>query len=380
MTMHIEISLQEHLNYLAKEGYTIGLTKLKKLNQQYAVQTVCKPPPLPVATTAISTAVAGDIGGRNGPSTIQQTIDTVQKVMKANFPHGTESRFPGKHTKRLRGHLVIGSGVFQEVHCDGHEKLNSKALCLGSVNIDMYGMQCHSSGKVLHDIFVPNTRCSSTIGHIYLDFVTEYGMICEQLTVDGGSETGEMFACHTALTQKYQPRNKTAAFFALPSTKNVVIEGSWNHWLRFHGTTLYQVIELGRSQGYFAVGNQLHINLFHWIWPKIVQAGVNEFIEYWNNHKTRIQKKSNLPSGVAPNIIFDFPATYGLRNCGTPVDLQDIEALRQTIPRSRAECFHWVSDEFDTAAQGAYSQLGSLELTHTNGWQIFVDMAALLGQ
>lgn len=69
----------------------------------------------------------------------------------------------------------MGSGVFQEVHCDGHEKLNTKALRMGPVSIDIYGMRCHSSGKLLHYTVVPNARCSSTVGHIYLDFVEKYG-------------------------------------------------------------------------------------------------------------------------------------------------------------------------------------------------------------
>ncbi len=136
--------------------------------------------------------------------------------MRENFPHGADIRFPGKHVPRPRGHLRLGDGVFQEVHCDGHEKLNSKALRMGSVSIDIYGMRCHSSGKILFEVVVPNARCSSTVGHIYLDFVAKYlsksfttltlincnhfiPVICQQLTVDGGSETGEMYACHKAL-------------------------------------------------------------------------------------------------------------------------------------------------------------------------------------
>ncbi|KIK58871.1 hypothetical protein GYMLUDRAFT_170475 [Collybiopsis luxurians FD-317 M1] len=69
----------------------------------------------------------------------------------------------------------------------------------GPVSNDMYGMQCHSSGKVLHMEVVPNAYCSSTVGHIFLDFVKKYGMIPEELNVDGGSETGKMYTCHDAL-------------------------------------------------------------------------------------------------------------------------------------------------------------------------------------
>ncbi|KAJ3780282.1 hypothetical protein GGU10DRAFT_279651 [Lentinula aff. detonsa] len=338
------LSLALRLDYLEKkEGYKIGKTKLKELNHQFNVPTVRKPPPLPVATTIVSETVAQDIAGQNGPSTIQQIIRNGQvwAIIHDNYPHGAEARFPGKQVPRPRGLLKLGEGIFQEVHCDGHEKMNAKALRMGPVSIDIYGMQCHSSGKILHEFVVPNARCSSTIGHIYLDFVSKYGKTCEQLTVDGGSETGEMYACHIALWF-YMPNLTKCGFVALPSTKNIVIEGSWGHWLKFRGTTIRSAIELGREQGYFQSNNELHVNLFNWIWPKIVQAAVDEFIDYWNNHKTRTQHKANLPTGVAPNVIFDFPQNYGLVNCGVQVDLASIVALQETIPKTRDECYRWV--------------------------------------
>ncbi|KAH7870035.1 uncharacterized protein C8R40DRAFT_1163319 [Lentinula edodes] len=314
---HRNLSLKQRLQYLQeKEGYKISMTTLKKLNRQFQIPTVNKPPPLPVATTSVTKAVSADIAAQNGPSTIQQNLrlehnifiprDTVQSIMRDNFPHGAETRFPGKRIPRPRGLLHLGDGVFQEVHDDGHEKMNWKALRMGSASIGIYGLRDHSSGKILFEIVVPNARCSSTVRHIYLDFVEKYGMICQQLTVDGGSETGEMYACHTALREKYAADLERPAFVALPSTLNIVIEGSWGHWLKFKGKTIRSAIELGKEQGYFQPGSDLHLNLFNWIWPKIVQLGVNEFVHYWNNHKTRTQQAANIPSGVAPNVIFDF--------------------------------------------------------------------------
>ncbi|KAJ3978906.1 hypothetical protein F5890DRAFT_1576117 [Lentinula detonsa] len=350
------------------------MTTLKKLNRQFKVPTVNKPPPLPVSTTLVTKVVADDIAAQNGPSTIQQNLclehnafiprDTIRMIMKDNFPHGAQIRFPGKKVSRPRGLLSPGNGVFQEVHCDGHEKMNAKALRMGSVSIDIYGMRCHASGKILFEVAVPNARCSSTVGHIYLDLVEKYGMICQQLTVDGGSETGEMYACHTVLREKYGADLKRAAFVALPSTKNIVIEGSWGHWLKFRGKTIWSAIEVGREQGYFQPTNNLHISLFNWIWPKVVQLGISNFVDYWNNHKTRTQRTANIPSGAAPNTVFDFPENYGLINCGIKVDLQD--------------CYRWVSDEFNHTAGNAYAQLGSPLLTHNSAWQIFIDMLHIL--
>lgn len=95
--------------------------------------------------------------------------------MLSNDPDGFDIRDPSaKRASRRKGHLK-GSGVFQEIHCDGHEKLSSKALQLGSVGIEIYGMKCHSSGLVIFEQVVPNSRCEITIAHCYLDMVEEYG-------------------------------------------------------------------------------------------------------------------------------------------------------------------------------------------------------------
>ncbi|KAJ7932261.1 hypothetical protein B0H13DRAFT_1593476, partial [Mycena leptocephala] len=66
---------------------------------------------------------------------------------------------------------LTDTGIYYEIHFDGHEKLNFKALRIGPVGIDIYGSRCHSSSKMV----VPNARCSSTVGHYYLDLVEENG-------------------------------------------------------------------------------------------------------------------------------------------------------------------------------------------------------------
>ncbi|EEB90143.1 hypothetical protein MPER_11689 [Moniliophthora perniciosa FA553] len=384
---HRGLKLRDRLLYLEKDfGYVIKQTKLKELNRQFGVGTVRKPPPMALATTAVCAAVAEDPAARNGPSTIQNEIrrsqkifiprDTCRQIMLKNFPHGAEMRFPGKKSPRpQRGKLQRGDGPFQEVHCDGHEKLNQKALRMGQVSINQYGMRDHSSGRILSQVVVPDARCSSTVAHIYLDCIEKYGMVFMQLTVDGGSETGEMYACHKALRDKYFPGEAHPTFAALKSVHNIVIESSWGQWLKFGGDSLRQTIELGKTSGYFVQGNGIHVDLFHWLWSKIVQKRVNEFVDHWDNHITRKQSASNLPNGVSPRMVFDFPANFGMRMCGQKVKQEDIDELRATIPKSQVECFRWVSEEFEEAAQYVYEQLGSPELTISEGWAIFSQMA-----
>ncbi|KAJ7712628.1 hypothetical protein B0H16DRAFT_1254998, partial [Mycena metata] len=91
-------------------------------------------------------------------------------------------------------------------------------------------------------------------------------------------------------------------------------------------------------------------DLFNWMWPQIVQRSLDDFVNYWNDHKIRTQRNKLLPSGVSSNYIYDFPEQCGLTNFTTSVDADLVEALRENIPKSRQECYRWVSDEFEAKA------------------------------
>lgn len=135
--------------------------------------------------------------------------------MKANANDGFQYRWAGRRKKLLRKNLV-SLGVFHEVNMDGHEKLSSQALKMGPVSIPIYGIRDKWSGALLRLVCVPNARYAVAIGHIYLDFVEEFGgmqdiLYCPnakltrslaipiQITVDKGSETGDMYAMHCTL-------------------------------------------------------------------------------------------------------------------------------------------------------------------------------------
>ncbi|KAJ6598766.1 hypothetical protein B0H10DRAFT_1924111 [Mycena sp. CBHHK59/15] len=90
-------------------------------------------------------------------------------------------------------------GIFQEIHVDGHEKLGEKALRMGpGIGIDIYGMRDHV-GKVLLLKAVPNSRLSNTVGHLFLDMVSDFQATSVQVTFDGGSELGWLAAFQTTL-------------------------------------------------------------------------------------------------------------------------------------------------------------------------------------
>ncbi|KAJ7630047.1 hypothetical protein DFH06DRAFT_1140788 [Mycena polygramma] len=291
----LKLTIAQKLENLAAEhNYHIKPTKLKALNAELSIPVVRKPPPLSVITTLVCDKLDDDVNQANGPDAIKTFLaldgyqvprDKVCQVMKDNAPAAAKTRYPGNKEKIIRKNLTA-QGVFQEVHCDGHEKLASAALKMGPVGISIYSFREKATGLVAHLVTVPDARQSVVIGHIYLDFIEEFGAFPIQITVDKGSETGEMYAAHTGFRKTYTPDLNPIEwpeFVALKSVNNIVIENLWKWLLKTIGRSLREVIEDGKTNGLFNPGNQIHVDLFHWLWPKIVQIKLDEFKLYWNH-------------------------------------------------------------------------------------------------
>ncbi|KAJ7868284.1 hypothetical protein B0H13DRAFT_2558781 [Mycena leptocephala] len=351
--------------------------------------------PLPVVTTLVCDKLDNDIAQGIGPEAMKTLLaldgyqiprDTILEAMKDNAPGAAKRRCPGNKTKIPRKNLT-GQGVFQELHFDGHEKLSSAALKMGQVGISIYSSRDHASGVACNLRAVPDARHAVVIRHVYLDLVLEFGVIPLQVTVDKGSETGDMFAAHIALryvafpSPIYTPELDPLKFppvVALKSVNNIPIENLWK-WLRqMFGRSLCEWIEDGKTNGIFNSTSEIHIHLFHWLWSQIVQNALDSFKDYWNYHKSRNNPKKDLPSGVAPLEIFQHPEAYGLAQLGVPVEREVVEALRENLDCSRHEALQWVPDYFDVAAEQVYTELKRPKLEPSRGWEIFAEMAVPL--
>ena len=101
-------------------------------------------------------------------------------------------------------------------------------------------------------------------------------------------------------------------------------------------------------------------------------------MDYFNNKKTRKQRNRIVPSGVAPNVVFDMPANYGLENLAILVTQAALGELRSLIDTPRDDTYRRVSDEFDELAIGVYIGIGSPTREALSGWTIFNELAPLL--
>ncbi|KAJ6612194.1 hypothetical protein B0H10DRAFT_1808079 [Mycena sp. CBHHK59/15] len=385
---HKSLSRELRLRYLEEKHHIkIGLTKLKALNLKFHVPSSRKFQAVEEATEAIADIITRDVYQGQGPDTVKQiaslrlnlTIprDFVRATMKGLVgQRPSDMRRPGRGKGPKIRTALNAIGIFQEIHVDGHEKLGEKALRMGpGIGIDVYGMRDHV-GKVLLLKAVPNSRLSDTVGHLFLDMVSDFQATSVQVTFDGGSELGWLAAFQTTLREVFAPElsaDEWRPVVAVKSTSNISIESTWSYDRQFNGWSLRAIIEEGRI--HLIPGD---LSLFRWLWSKIVQTGLDEFVDYFNNKKTRKQRNRILPSGVAPNVVFDMPANYGLENLAIPVTQAALDELRGLIDTPREDAFRWVSDEFDEVATAVYIRIGSPKLEALSGWAIFNGMAPLL--
>jgi hypothetical protein len=83
-------------------------------------------------------------------------------------------------------------------------------------------------------------------------------------------------------------------------------------------------------------------------------------------------------SGSTPRHAFTVLALPA-QQCGIPVDLVVVAALRAQIPASREESMRWVDEEFEAAASKAYHTLREPSLDDLlSGWEIFSSMAKII--
>ena len=98
-----------------------------------------------------------------------------REIMRDNDPIGFHVRNPEARHRIPRGQLT-SEGCMHELSCDGHEKFIDSALMLGGeVGFGIYGMREKLAGVCLHASVIPNARFNVAVGHLYLDFVEEFG-------------------------------------------------------------------------------------------------------------------------------------------------------------------------------------------------------------
>jgi hypothetical protein len=121
---------------------------------------------------------------------------------------------------------------------------------------------------------------------------------------------------------------------------------------------------------------------FYWLWVPVIQNGLDDFREYWNNHKLQKSKGKLNASGSSPYNMFNNPTDFvaTARDCSIRVNPESVYRLRDAYggEEARDKAFRFVSREFAAEADGVYVDLGCPQITLPTAWSVFERVVAEL--
>ncbi|KAJ7089459.1 hypothetical protein C8R44DRAFT_751464 [Mycena epipterygia] len=220
-----------------------------------------------------------------------------------------------------------------------------------------------------------NSRMAAAVGHLFLDFVDETGCIPIQVTTDKGSEIGWQYAFQAVLRESFAPDIDPlvyTVYMVLKSVHNTVIEGFWR-WLKLKmGLNLKAIIIRGKQEHIFDSNIAFHVPLFYWIFVPLIQHELDEFREWWNYHRVRLQRDKNMPSGHVPAHVYEHPTHFGGIDCRIRVPKEAVTELRGYLIEevgSRESHLGWpgVTVEFKAIAEAAWDSQMQEQEKHRNG-------------
>jgi hypothetical protein len=78
----------------------------------------------------------------------------VRETMFQNDPDSVDARYPMR--KKIKRAQLKAHRTWQEIHCNGHEKLGALALQMGGISLPIYGMKDKWGGEILYLSVIPD--------------------------------------------------------------------------------------------------------------------------------------------------------------------------------------------------------------------------------
>ena len=119
--------------------------------------------------------------------------------------------------------------------------------------------------------------------------------------------------------------------------------------------------------------------LCQWLWPKLLQKLLKEFMESRNSYKSRLDHNKPGPSSMSRNEAFSLPHLWGGKQCLLDVNMDIIQELKDIISEGK-DMFHFplVTPQFEHNADNIYESLHIQDLSLCNIWSIFSSMLPLI--
>ncbi|KAF8812040.1 hypothetical protein BYT27DRAFT_7221251 [Phlegmacium glaucopus] len=262
-------------------------------------------------------------------------------------------------------------GIHERWSGDGHDKLNSIGFPIWAVVDD-------ATSKWLGGWVVPSNRLGTIIGYLYLCLVEKFGGVPLQFTTDCGSETTQMYGYQNALRAAFYPTidpQELPAHVYVRSVHNISIERSWLRLRLEWGNNAVQIFNDGVQSGLYNPHDRNQFELCQWLWPKLLQHELDQFMEFRNGVRMRKDKNKAGPSGCSRNDAFSLYEKWGGQNCLLPVDVDVIRKMKEFMGGD--ELLSFVPLAFAERAELTYIAL-NIDVTMSNVWLVFNQMLPIL--
>lgn len=112
-----------------------------------------------------------------------------------------------------------------------------------------------------------------------------------------------------------------------------------------------------------------------------MQASLDEFRIWWNQHTIRRQANKDMPSGHVPQDAVDHPEMFGGIDCLIQVPHDVIDDLRQYLTEEvgpRDQFLQFYPYDFEPVASQAYQIIGSPQISLITAWSVFTKMSDVI--
>ncbi|KAJ7776796.1 hypothetical protein DFH07DRAFT_951416 [Mycena maculata] len=239
-------------------------------------------------------------------------------------------------------------GIHQRWSCNGHDKMYK-------IGYPIWAIVDDAAGKILK--------------------AWEFQGMPIQTTTDCGSETTLLYGIVNTLRDTYHSdidSIEVPPHVYLRSVHNISVEWQWLRLRLDFGDNCVIAFNDGVAKGYYNSQDPEQYELSQWLWPRFIQAGLDEYAAFRNSVKMRKESDKPGPSAMSCNTAFSLPEKWGGRNCLLPVDVDVIAQMKRDMSGDALIAFS--TPEFAARAQIVYDSLHIQKLTEENIWHVFLAM------
>ncbi|EFP93758.2 uncharacterized protein PGTG_19785 [Puccinia graminis f. sp. tritici CRL 75-36-700-3] len=292
----------------------------------------------------------------------------VYEILSELDPQGMADRL--RHSCKRRIFRTHGPNHIWSA--DGHDKLKP-------FGITIYGFIDAWSQRILGMYAHVTNNDPLHVGVSFLQLVAEAGGVPLTVTVDRGTETGEMGTHMIELTQRYTGITFEEAqthMHHTKSTRNQKIESLWSRMMKEHNRPLIDTIWTQIEEGKYDRDDDIQKLLFLFLWMPVVQKSVDRWVTIYNASRKRKDKLTELPTACSPNFSYSTPEHFGATDQLIHVPQEDTNFILENTYPERDAMFTHTPDWFHDLASLIMQEMGFHfdQMAPGGVWAIFDEM------